>query len=243
MPVAHLLTIGAGRLENGDQEEAAKLFQAAKEAGVFYLDFQDSLYANVLRDVGGLFDFAEELFNLSDKEKLQHDIDNLGELKLNGYKPVGRNHGGIGGGSDGFESFALPLLANKFTCLTEIFTHIRQILLLLLRSLSASLNLPADADLTNVHRVHVPSPDVFRLLHYTEQPTGETGIPQAAHTDLGSLTMLFARSPGLQILNPRNKQWEYILPKPDCVIINVGDGMIVFFDTLSVTLQLPQLAK
>ncbi|KAL8821135.1 MAG: hypothetical protein Q9223_000790 [Gallowayella weberi] len=223
MPVAHLLTIGAGRLENGDQEEAAKLFQAAKEAGVFYLDFQDSLYANVLRDVGGLFDFAEELFNLSDKEKLQHDIDNLGELKLNGYKPVGRNHGGIGGGSDGFESFA--------------------ILLLLLRSLSASLNLPADADLTNVHRVHVPSPDVFRLLHYTEQPTGETGIPQAAHTDLGSLTMLFARSPGLQILNPRNKQWEYILPKPDCVIINVGDGMIVFFDTLSVTLQLPQLAK
>ncbi|KAL8799655.1 MAG: hypothetical protein Q9182_005725 [Xanthomendoza sp. 2 TL-2023] len=238
LPVAHLLTIDAGRLKNGDPEEATKLFRAAKEDGVFYLDFQHSSDANVLSDVDGLFAFAEELFNLSEEEKLQYDIDNLGELKLNGYKPVGRNHGGIGGASDGFESFAipgkrsldpslvqLPLLANKFTTLTGIFTHIRQILLLLLRSLSASLNLPADADLSNFHRVDVSSPDVFRLLHYTEQPTGETGIPQAAHTDLGSLTMLFARSPGLQIHNPRNKQWEYILPKSGCAIINVGDGL------------------
>ncbi|KAL8684941.1 MAG: hypothetical protein Q9224_006053, partial [Gallowayella concinna] len=158
------------------------------EEGVFYLGFQDSSYADVLRDVHELFAFAKDLFDLSAEEKLRYDIDKLdGESKLNGYKPVGRTIGGNGvpagshsnskliapglsGGFDGFESFAipgnrpidasllqLPLLVSNYTSLTEISIRIRQILHLLLRSLSTSLNLPADADLTNVHRAPVPS--------------------------------------------------------------------------------------
>ncbi|KAL8677372.1 MAG: hypothetical protein Q9186_006191 [Xanthomendoza sp. 1 TL-2023] len=141
LPVANLLTIDAGRLNNGDQEEAAKLFQATKDDGVFYLDFQDSVYAEVLHDVDELFAFAKDLFALSAEEKLVYDIDKLdGESKLNGYKPVGGNIGGLSGGSDGFESFAipgkrpidaslgqLPLLASKYSSLTDISIRIRQI--------------------------------------------------------------------------------------------------------------------
>lgn len=52
------------------------------------------------------------------------------------------------------------------------------------------------------HRAAVPSPSMLRLLRYAPLPAGERGAPQAAHTDLGSLTVLFAGAPGLQRQNP-----------------------------------------
>ncbi|KAL8771093.1 MAG: hypothetical protein Q9194_004973 [Teloschistes cf. exilis] len=244
-PVAHLLTIDSARVKNEDQEEAAKLFQATKEDGVFYLSLQESSFAEVLSDVDVLLTFAKNFFISSEEEKLQYDIDELGELKLNGlrrYKPVGRNFGGnvfhnmshIIPAKSTLDPAAIqpPIVAREFPSLKECFIHIRQILLLLLQSLSTSLGLPADVNLTGVHRSHIPSPDIVRLLHYIAQPACETGIPQAAHTDLGSLTMLFATSPGLQILNSRTTEWEYILPKPDCAIINAGDRMAIFLGPL-----------
>ncbi|KAL9582778.1 MAG: hypothetical protein Q9203_005349 [Teloschistes exilis] len=225
-PVAHLLTIDSARVKNEDQEEAAKLFQATKEDGVFYLSLQESSFAEVLSDVDVLLTFAKNFFISSEEEKLQYDIDELGELKLNGYKPIPAK--------STLDPAAIqpPIVAREFPSLKECFIHIRQILLLLLQSLSTSLGLPADVNLTGVHRSHIPSPDIVRLLHYIAQPACETGIPQAAHTDLGSLTMLFATSPGLQILNSRTTEWEYILPKPDCAIINAGDRMAIFLGPL-----------
>lgn len=59
------------------------------------------------------------------------------------------------------------------------------------------------------HRPGVPSPSMLRLLRYAPLPAGAgggdsgSGAPQAAHTDLGSLTVLFAGAPGLQRKNPR----------------------------------------
>ncbi|KAL8638355.1 MAG: hypothetical protein Q9228_004490 [Teloschistes exilis] len=224
-PVAHLLTIDSARLKNEDQEEAAKLFQATKEDGVFYLSLQESSFAEVLSDVDVLLTFAKNFFISSEEEKLQYDIDELGELKLNGYKPA------LAAAATVLKVLQFDV-AREFPSLKECFIHIRQVLLLLLQSLSTSLGLPADVNLTGVHRSHIPSPDIVRLLHYIAQPARETGIPQAAHTDLGSLTMLFATSPGLQILNSRTTEWEYILPKPDCAIINVGDRMAIFLGPL-----------
>ena len=87
-----------------------------------------------------------------------------------------------------------------------------------------SLGLPSNASLTDLHRINVSSPDILRLLHYVAQPDSELGTPQVAHTDLGSLTLLFSKSPGLQIMSPKSKEWAFVDPKPNCAIVNVGDG-------------------
>ena len=99
------------------------------------------------------------------------------------------------------------------------------VLSLLLSSLSTSLNLSPDNSLTALHRPNVASPDIIRLLHYVPQPATETGSPQTAHTDLGSLTILFAGSPGFQVLKPQSEKWAFVLPKPNCAVVNIGDGM------------------
>ena len=45
------------------------------------------------------------------------------------------------------------------------------------------------------------------------------------HTDAGTLTLLFTKQWGLQVLTPADKEWEYVVPKPGHAIINVGDTL------------------
>ncbi|KAL8960909.1 MAG: hypothetical protein Q9193_002462 [Seirophora villosa] len=234
-PVAQLLTINIGRLEGGEEHEAAQLFKAAKEDGVFYADLQESGFEEMLATVEEVFALAKALFDLSMEEKMQYDIDELGELKLNGYKPVGRNFGG-----NEYSQKPRRLerkrhldpallqpspLTTRLPTLTSFFDHTHKLLALLLSSLCNSLGPTSNVRLTDFHRTHAPSPDILRLLHYIAQPSSETGFPQAPHTDLGSLTMLFVDLPGLQVIPAHGTEWAYVLPKPKCAIVNIGDGM------------------
>ncbi len=130
-----------------------------------------------------------------------------------------------------------PLLASRLPSITTFFTHIHEILNILLSSLSTALNLPPNASLTDVHRCNAPSSDILRLLHYIPQPFSETGVPQVPHTDLGSLTLLFANSPGLQVLPSRSTKWESVVPKKHCALVNIGDGMYLSTSAYSLFLS------
>jgi len=81
---AQLQLIDLGRLHQGDGGEAAKLFKAAKEDGVFYVDLRDQPFMGMIDTVDDIFALSKELFSLSKEEKMEYDIDELGALKLNG---------------------------------------------------------------------------------------------------------------------------------------------------------------
>lgn len=125
-------------------------------------------------------------------------------------------------------SFSRPFpLDSSLPSLITFLSRVHQLLALLLSSLSSSLPLPIGTSLTSLHRSHVPSPDILRCLHYPAQPLLETGIPQAPHTDLGSLTLLFAELPGLQIMPQHGTEWQFVAPKQGCITVNIGDGMFL----------------
>ena len=84
LPVAELLTVDVSRLQEGDEAEAAKVFQASKENGAFYLDFSGPKGVKITEAVADVFALSKELFHLSTQEKMKYDIDLLGKLKLNG---------------------------------------------------------------------------------------------------------------------------------------------------------------
>lgn len=83
-PIARLLTIDSSLLQQGDKEEIAKIYKASKEDGAFYLDFSDQSSMNMMGMVEEVFVLSKKLFRLSEEEKMGHDIDLLGTLKLNG---------------------------------------------------------------------------------------------------------------------------------------------------------------
>ncbi len=83
-PVAQLSTIKLAGLQQGDGEEAEKLFRSAREDGFFYLNFQDSAFEGMINLAEDIFTISKDLFNLENEEKMEYDVDKLGNLKLNG---------------------------------------------------------------------------------------------------------------------------------------------------------------
>ena len=45
------------------------------------------------------------------------------------------------------------------------------------------------------------------------------------HTDIGSITLLFAPQCGLQVICSDTKTWNYVAPRPGHAIINVADTL------------------
>lgn len=130
--------------------------------------------------------------------------------------------------------------------------HSHALLTNLLGHLTSALQLPPDTlepyhdiKLTSgdhIRMVHSPPPSSSSLASYQNHPdTAALG----AHTDFGSLTLLFNRLGGLQVLLPPSiaaenatkdgdgggkglGSWAYVRPLPGHAIVNLGDALVKF---------------
>jgi isopenicillin N synthase-like dioxygenase len=84
-PIANLSTISLSDLRNGSPSAANEVFRAAKQDGVFYLEFADSEElpcTSIIRNIQAL---SQELFQLELDQKMKFDVDQLASFKSNGY--------------------------------------------------------------------------------------------------------------------------------------------------------------
>lgn len=72
-----------------------------------------------------------------------------------------------------------------------------------------------------------PSMNIVRMLKYMHCDESTLHVPQQAHTDMGSLTFLFADTPGLQILPSGSTDWLYVPPQSGMALVNIGDALSV----------------
>ena len=79
----------------------------------------------------------------------------------------------------------------------------------------------------------------MRLVKASPQPPSDRKITLGKHTDFGSITILFNRLGGLQILPPpslvpdkQEPQWTYVRPLSGHCIVNLGDAMVKFTNGL-----------
>lgn len=96
------------------------------------------------------------------------------------------------------------------------------------RTLSDALSLQPHERFEGFHRPSQPSADMVRLLKYHAHRVSQASpyVPQVPHTDLGSLTFLFAPSPGLQVLRAEKAdEWAYVQPRAGHAVVNLGDAL------------------
>lgn len=106
------------------------------------------------------------------------------------------------------------------------------IVTLILNLLNTSLGLP-DSTLANLHRLTAPSGDQVRFIKAPPQPIDDRRTAMGEHTDFGSVTILFNRIGGLQVLPPgEHAEWVYVRPLPGHAIVNLGDAMVKFTNGL-----------
>ena len=103
---------------------------------------------------------------------------------------------------------------------------------LILQVLNDKLSLPKDT-LANLHRRREISGDQVRFIKAPPQPMDDRRTALGQHTDFGSVTVLFNRLGGLQVLPPgENAEWIYVRPLPGHAVVNLGDAMVKFTNGL-----------
>jgi isopenicillin N synthase-like dioxygenase len=101
----------------------------------------------------------------------------------------------------------------------------------LLEILSQKLNL-TNPTLQSLHEFHRPAGNQMRIIKLSASTTRNVELVAGAHTDFGSLTVLFNNIGGLQVLLSPEHGWLWVPPRPGCAIINLGDALVKFTDGL-----------
>ncbi|KAJ3159268.1 hypothetical protein HDU86_001871 [Geranomyces michiganensis] len=234
--VCPLETIDFCRLLNKDQAETAKLLAACESRGFFYLDLQGPEIQSILKDHQSVLRFMEAYFALPLDVKMADDQSSW----TSGYKPCGRFAGAKENTRDSYETLKLaraelkqhlPLPPSvtkdaKNVKLFERFVESSHLVnSTILARLSEALNLAGDDQLLNFHRDREATNTTLVLLRYPGQHSHEENVGHNKHTDIGSLTLLFAEQWGLQVVSPERNTWEFVRPRDGHAIINVGDSL------------------
>ncbi|KAL2006257.1 hypothetical protein VTN00DRAFT_9911 [Thermoascus crustaceus] len=246
VPTAPLFRLSLEKLLRKDKGEIQRFCEACEDIGFFYLDLRESEQGNsILGDADTLFTVGESLFELSLEEKQKYDfskqnsyfgykaqgavvVDRQGNLDRNEFYNVSK---------DDILGVSAPLPApevmqqNRDT-LKSFIENAHSIVTLILNLLNEHLELPPST-LSNVHRLHAVSGDQVRFIKAPPQPVDDRRTALGEHTDFGSVTILFNRLGGLQVLPPgENAEWCYVRPLPGHAIVNLGDAMVKFTNGL-----------
>lgn len=116
--------------------------------------------------------------------------------------------------------------------LKSFMSNAHSIVAIILTLLNEHLGL-AESKLPNMHRLDRATGDQVRFIKAPPQPVDDRRVALGQHTDFGSVTILFNRVGGLQILPPgKDSEWCYVRPLPGHAIINLGDAMVKFTNGL-----------
>ncbi|KAL1967987.1 hypothetical protein VTN77DRAFT_2404 [Rasamsonia byssochlamydoides] len=246
VPTAPLLRLSLEKLLKRDREEFERFCKTCEDIGFFYLDLQHSDQGeSILADADQLFKVGEELFSLDLDEKKKYDfskmnsyfgykaqgaaiVDRQGNLDRNEFYNVSKND--ILGVTEPLP--APDLLTRHRPLLKSFIETAHSIVTLILELLNEHLGLPPST-LPNLHRLHQVSGDQVRFIKAPPQPQDDRRTALGEHTDFGSVTILFNRLGGLQVLPPgEDAEWCYVRPLPGHAIVNLGDSMVKFTNGL-----------
>ncbi|KAK4506094.1 hypothetical protein PRZ48_004059 [Zasmidium cellare] len=242
LTTAPLLRISLAKLLAKDKEEIQRFERACEELGFFYLDLRGS-GDDLLIQADELFGVSQEVFDLPPEEKLKYDFEHL--KVYYGYKRLGASVVDQNGNLDRNEfyniskddileigqSWPSPKVIHSQRALIRSFiTSADAVVTLLLELLNEQLGLP-HGTLASMHRLQEPSGNQVRMIKALPQEIDEGTMSAREHTDFGSVTVLFNRLGGLQILPPVG-DWCYVKPLPGHAIINLGDAMVKFSNGL-----------
>ncbi|KLP21074.1 naringenin,2-oxoglutarate 3-dioxygenase [Fusarium fujikuroi] len=246
---ADFTTISYPRIKQGNANELSALRRACEKDGFLYLDLQSANEepTPVTQEIPLVYKAVNNFFQLDEDTKMKYDVDTIGPWKLNGYTPFGRNAGLAGDGKKhGVEGYTFPrdgicnpivdghtlslphLLQDEATLLVSVMDKLHEIGLGLLDALdqiSHDARRNTSSPLAPKHLPTDPSTSCMTVQRYPSLSTDGPNAGLSAHTDVGSLTILFCGDRGLQTFNQDTHEWRSVEPRDGCAVVNVGDSL------------------
>ncbi|EME84735.1 uncharacterized protein MYCFIDRAFT_41980 [Pseudocercospora fijiensis CIRAD86] len=253
VPTVPLLRLNLSKLLSNDALEEEKLWRACCDLGFFYLDCRGGNGIDrttqvkisgdhLLHSADELFDLAEGVFDLPVSEKAKYDM--MGENSYFGYKGYGDGVIDRKGTKDRVEFWNISKddilgiserLKNPEVLRGEenrgkiraYMLDCHAVVTMILGRLEKRLGLP-EGRLRDLHRLQAVSGDQVRWVKSPPQDIDDRRAALGEHTDFGSVTVLFNRLGGLQVLPPETEEWAYVKPLKGHCVVNLGDAMVKF---------------
>ncbi|CAI7662624.1 unnamed protein product [Penicillium pancosmium] len=242
-----LVTISAAGLLNGDKQTQNDLFDACKSLGFFYLDCRDHPSKSTTSLVDRISAMALDFYDLPLPSKEDWAELSFDEVKGRpfAYKPAGKQEGSVKGKKDGWEGLIImetpmaqlspsspmpgpKVLQDSVGLILETQGHLGELSRAIVAALSQSLGLTDNRSLTRYHPMDISAPTDLEILKYLPYTPGSEKVGHIPHTDLGSISMVFAEVGGLQVFHPIKEEWMFVPPKPGHAVCNIGDSMEFF---------------
>ncbi|KAM3538906.1 hypothetical protein ARSEF1564_008174 [Beauveria bassiana] len=234
---ADLQAISLAGLLEGDIDSVRDLVSACKGNGFFYLDVRHESTSDVLKLVDDISVIGKSVFKLPLEEKEIYSTEQYLPSRLLGYKRAGCSVGPFSGKKDGYESFSIhnngifgqdslivpQAIDENVQLFREFMDRVHGYTDCILSILSKALGLPYN--LKDCHRKDKPSSANMAMLNYLPWGSSDERIGNMAHTDMGTLTVVFSKSDGLQTLLPGQDEWSFIPPRVGHAVVNVGDSL------------------
>ena len=234
-----------------DPNAAKQLINSVSQYGFVYI--RNSCGIIPPQDIDFMFSLSKQFFKSPDETKTPYKINSGSSGKNSGWFPMrgetldpGKQVRGdfkeafnMNEFRNGRAQQSLPsVLAEHEDRLNEFVERCRNLCLSILRYVAVGLDIETRAGgqefFTQFHDRSGPSGSVFRLLYYpaiSPEYEDTTDIRAGAHSDYGSITILFQRpeQPGLEILADAGADRWYPVPvnptnEPELpILVNVGD--------------------
>ncbi|KAF3061546.1 putative 2og-fe oxygenase superfamily protein [Daldinia childiae] len=236
VPVYPMEIIDFSKLLSQEPAEIERLVSCCQETGYFYLDLRGIDGRRMLEDQQDTLKLMYRFFDAPLEAKNEFGL----VAPHLGYEPVGSRTGVLENTKDGYEMIKvsrdeiqkdsphLPAVIKNspdMKVLEHAIAGANIATKTILSALSTGLGLTGASRFENTHRNDRPSTSTIAMMHYIPSDPTAKNIGHQKHTDISSLTFLFAEQWGLQVRPPGAKEFGFVEPKDGMAVINVGDSL------------------
>jgi isopenicillin N synthase-like dioxygenase len=233
IPVIDFSPFSTGNLE-GKQRVAQEIYRACHQVGFLYLTH----HGIPQEAIAHVFDQSRQFFALSDQEKQavawSNEMSNCGYVgvereRLDETKPGDLKEAFNVGKEVSAEDMTAALVLNQWPAgrdefrqaVTNFFEVCAEAADRIFRAFAIALQMP-ESFISDKHQAHNYT---LRLLHYPPlaNPPKPGQIRAGAHSDYGTLTLLFQDDVGGLEVQTATGEWISAPSIPDAILINTGD--------------------
>jgi isopenicillin N synthase-like dioxygenase len=178
-----------------------------------------------------MFDLSKAFFSLPETEKDPYLIDKTRTGYVGSFKDKNKDDkesmyfGGVRHGFDSSTPSIPPFWYQHLDTIEKFRATCHELTLKLLRCFAISFGLHPEY-FAKGHQATEPPGSQLRMLHYPArvEPPDPNITRLIAHSDSQSITLLFQRNPGLDVLSPSGK-WVRAPCWDDHILVNIGDAL------------------
>ncbi|KAI0014928.1 Clavaminate synthase-like protein [Xylariomycetidae sp. FL0641] len=237
VPVYDMETIDFSKLLSQEPDELERLVRCCQKEGFFYIDLTGIDGRRFLQDQQETLKLMHKFFESPDEAKNEYGLIS----PHLGYEPVGSRTGVLENTKDGYEMIKVSrdeiqkdsphipsVIKNSpdMGVLENAIAGSNIVTKAILSALSTGCGLEGGARFEATHRNARPSTSTLAMMHYIPaDPATDAHVGHQKHTDISSLTLLFAEEWGLQIRPPGAREFGFVAPRPGTAVVNVGDSL------------------